>query len=500
MGEIVIGKHTLESLTTGMYSDPFVVYREYIQNAADSIDEAIAAGQIKRKESRILITVNAADRTISIWDNGTGVSSDSAESTLVSIGNSKKTNEMSRGFRGIGRLAALSYCSKITFRTTSADEPTGTKITIDAHLLSELLLSETNADNTLTDVLQKVYSVSHFPAEKKAHYFEVIAEGVDPASGLVNYDDIVDYISQTVPVPYNDTAFPWGKEIRNRLRREGITISSYDIHVSDGARSVKVYKPYKSKFLVDKNKDIWDQVTDIEILRIGDGKGGYSAIGWIGKIGYRGSIWDKSVKGIRLRKGNILIGDGQTLNSVFKDSRFNGWTVGELFAVSPELLPNARRDNFEKNDAYYLLMENLRAVAKDISKDIRVASLARNRELADAVQESERIVQNASAALDNGLLSSQKGSLSHSLANAKKAIESAATDSDGEYYQGIAFEELDLLIGKVQGATTFKALNTFDHLTKMEKKILERVFNILLQSDIPNPDGVIDTILDGYKV
>lgn len=46
MDRIVIGKHTLESLTSGMYSDPYVVYREYIQNATDSIDEAVACGII----------------------------------------------------------------------------------------------------------------------------------------------------------------------------------------------------------------------------------------------------------------------------------------------------------------------------------------------------------------------------------------------------------------------------------------------------------------------
>lgn len=29
---IQVGKYTLESLTTGMYSDPKIIYREYIQN------------------------------------------------------------------------------------------------------------------------------------------------------------------------------------------------------------------------------------------------------------------------------------------------------------------------------------------------------------------------------------------------------------------------------------------------------------------------------------
>ena len=35
---IVVGKNVLESLTTGMYSDNRIVYREYIKNASDSID------------------------------------------------------------------------------------------------------------------------------------------------------------------------------------------------------------------------------------------------------------------------------------------------------------------------------------------------------------------------------------------------------------------------------------------------------------------------------
>ena len=35
--DIKIGKFTLETLTTGMYDSPKDIYREYIQNAVDSI-------------------------------------------------------------------------------------------------------------------------------------------------------------------------------------------------------------------------------------------------------------------------------------------------------------------------------------------------------------------------------------------------------------------------------------------------------------------------------
>ena len=43
MGDEVVqvGKYTLESLTTGMYADPKIVYREYIQNSVDSLEHAV---------------------------------------------------------------------------------------------------------------------------------------------------------------------------------------------------------------------------------------------------------------------------------------------------------------------------------------------------------------------------------------------------------------------------------------------------------------------------
>lgn len=37
-----VGKNILDNLTTGMYKDSRVIYREYVQNACDQIDKAIA--------------------------------------------------------------------------------------------------------------------------------------------------------------------------------------------------------------------------------------------------------------------------------------------------------------------------------------------------------------------------------------------------------------------------------------------------------------------------
>ena len=64
--EIIIGKYTLESLTNGMYSNPLDLYREYIQNAVDSIDSAQEDMDDINCEYEINVEVDDWARVISI--------------------------------------------------------------------------------------------------------------------------------------------------------------------------------------------------------------------------------------------------------------------------------------------------------------------------------------------------------------------------------------------------------------------------------------------------
>ena len=215
---------------------------------------------------------------------------------------------------------------------------------------------------------------------------------------------------------------------------------------------------------------------------------------------FRLDIYDKAVKGIRLRKGNILVGDHQTLNIVFKDARFNGWSIGEIFAIDKLLIPNARRDNFEKNPAYFALFEQLMTIAAGITKDIRAASLKRNAALSNAIEQLSATAQQATIAIDEGVSSVQKGLITKKLKEAQIAVSNSATNEDSErYYQDIAFAELDMLIGKLKGTTKYKALNTIDKLTTTEKKILERVIQIIDSLELNCSDQIIEAILNDFS-
>ncbi len=62
---IQVGKYTLESLTTGMYSDPKIIFREYIQNSVDALENAIELNMIEAQSMRIDIIVDAEQAYIS---------------------------------------------------------------------------------------------------------------------------------------------------------------------------------------------------------------------------------------------------------------------------------------------------------------------------------------------------------------------------------------------------------------------------------------------------
>lgn len=497
MGNIIIGKHALESLTTGMYSDSLVVFREYIQNSADAIDDAVKMGLIKAEDSKIEVQLLPIERDVIIKDNGIGIPCEEAEKTLISVGNSKKAQEASRGFRGIGRLAALSYSSKLIFETSYFGERKGTRLVIDAKKLSNRLSIQEDLDISAEDVLQDVYNVEFFREKEDSHYFNVIMKGVDEDSELDKYNLVYDYLAQNIPVPYDAEKFTWGKEIKLRLKNEGYTIPEYNVFLSYAGNTVPIYKTYGDNFFIDKRGVILDQIKDIQIIQITDSKGDISAYGWLAISDYRGSIYDKGIKGLRVRKGNILIGDGQTLNVCFKDARFNGWTLGEIFVVDPKLIPNARRDNFEKTPEYFIFTEQIKNIAVSIVKEIRNASVTRNTELSNVLYNPEDLKSQIDEALgleDRKI--DERGALKRRLINARSALKKFSSSNDVDLYnREIAFEEIDMLIGKIQGTTAYKSLNAMKNLSKVEKQTLEKVFDIIVSTKPEEAEELIESIL-----
>lgn len=481
MSNIVIGKYTLESLTSGMYSDPFVIYREYIQNAVDAIDDARNVGILSAGDETVFINLFPKEGKIEIIDNGTGIASSFAEAFLTGIGNSQKDHTQARGFRGIGRLAALSYCKKLIFQTSAMNESVYSKLVIDAQKMSELMVESEMTGVSAEHVMDVVCDFSTNKEISSKHYFITCLEGINLSSPLLDLNEVIAYLQQVAPVPFNKEQFTWHKEVSDRIKQMGYIIPEYSLFLKCQGEIIPINKGYADIFLVDRKKDVFDSINDIEVTAIKNDANEIAAIIWIAHSNYIGTIAEQSIKGLRMRKGNILIGDGQTLNTVFKDVRFNGWSIGEAYILDNKLLPNARRDNFEKNAAYFSFAEKMPAVSANITKKIRNASLKRNHEFQKTIQNSEDLIGETRSLLDKTVINCEKISTARrKIQQAKSEISKfESSDAVTENMQATVFDELDMLIGKVQGATSYKSINLLDSLSKTEKKILEKVFFVL---------------------
>ena len=481
MSSVIIGKYTLESLTFGMYTDPLVFYREYIQNAVDSIDKAYHNGLISPKDIQVTIKLDKTKNSIVIEDNGIGIPEVDAKSVLLSIGNSKKSAQESRGFRGIGRLTGLGFFSKIIFETSYLNEKTTSILTIEAENILEHI--KANDEKTAEQVMLSACAFKQTPEKPEKHFFRVTLLDALQENSFFDFSRVYKYLSQVAPVPF-DESFLWGKEIVNRVAQRGYKIPCYNILLTDGKRTERIYKPYKDSFAIDKASSVNDKIKDIELFSIKDSEDNTLAIAWIGMCNYYGSVFDKTIKGLRIRNGNILIGDGQSMNTVFKDSRFNGWCVGEVYVIDRRLLPNARRDDFEKNNIYYVFEEKMRAIALEMSKNIRAASIKRNAKLDEATNKADAAVSAANILLSKDRVSSpQKGNVSQKLNSAQELIKKVGTSNSGEkLIVESVFNELDMLIGTIKGITAYKSINVLEDFSISEKKILEKVFNIVNDS------------------
>ena len=60
-----IGKTVLETLTSGMYDDARFIFREYIQNAVDQIDQAVQLGILTSKsDGKVEIEIDVEQKRI----------------------------------------------------------------------------------------------------------------------------------------------------------------------------------------------------------------------------------------------------------------------------------------------------------------------------------------------------------------------------------------------------------------------------------------------------
>ena len=399
MSDYVLGAHILESLTIGMYQDSRIIFREYIQNACDSIDAAVKCGVLAEGEGEIRIEIDPEARNILIEDNGTGIKAADFVKVMGNVAASEKDQRENKGFRGIGKLCGMAYCAEVVFTSKFRGESAVSVLRCNAKILREFFgdkdsgLKQESAQSVLA-------TINEFSSERTedidGHYFRVELLGINEENeDLTDCGKVKEYLSFAAPLPYHMGFAEFSARIHRHAWELGQRIDEYDIFLNGD----QLFKMYSRKF-VNGRGNISDEIFDISFEDFRDIKNNLVAWMWYGISHFKGAIDDKCrMRGIRLRKDNIQIGDADTMRRFFAEARGNSYFVGEVFCVSEDFTPNARRDYFnenkQRNDFEHQLLMRFKPLTKLYHDGSAINSSLRK--ISEAQQKSEEFAERMNA-------------------------------------------------------------------------------------------------------
>ncbi len=505
-----IGKTVLETLTSGMYDDARFVFREYIQNAADQIDEAVELGILKEKsEGKIDIIIDTENKKITITDNATGVPQKDVVRLLGDVANSQKDSTKRKGFRGIGRLGGLGYCDKLIFETSFKGESVKCKMILDAKLLKRII--DNRQDNSDAMAAMSVITVQDPPKveDSEKHYFRVILENVH-SEDLLKVHFVTDYLSMVAPVPFSSD-FKFTQEIKTYFKGRNLILDEYNIEIN----SETLYKRYKNTFSDDKG--IVSNLIGVDFVDIRNDNEELLATCWYGYREFSNIALDELniERGIRIRTKNIAIGNEFTCSRFFNLKVTNFRFIGEIHTLNEGFIPNARRDYFTENTTYQQFEKNIKEILKAENLENRLAQTAsklhnRLKEI-QLYLEKQQEFQDKKGAFENsateGFHINRLRELREKAAKAKIEIEkinikSSSSENVKNLFRSIVGDkdlsfpnltEEDLQISKYTPPT-------FDMLNDEQKIVVLEIFEILEEElDFDLSELIKKRIVDKYN-
>jgi hypothetical protein len=406
-----IGAYVLETLTTGMYINPLDTLREFVQNSADSIRKAEQEGIIQKGEGRIVIYLDPQKRRISIRDNGLGVPQTEIESRLINIGMSSKRIETDAGFRGIGRLAGIAYCKNLVFHTSTINEVASSIIELNCEGIKKSISPAMRQVEELPEVMGKNSYIKSGKCKNEEHFFEVAMEDIEINPNFLEWKNVEEYLCHVAPVGFDAHRFIYAPEINKWIKKHNLSFPTVNLILKTPEMERQVFKPYKSKYKTKRD----NYEIDIKDIGFYPEEPAPDALFWIwySKSDLLGMIDDDRAAGLRFRKNNIELGGPERVAELFasiaeSNSRFNAYYIGEIHMISPEAIPNARRDGFEEVGIWPTIKSELTPFIRSRCEEVRTLSENRNRPTAKVLTTAKVAIDEAKEGLKNGFVSEEE--------------------------------------------------------------------------------------------
>jgi molecular chaperone HtpG len=358
MAKIKMSVRLLETITSALYDDPLILFREYVQNSVDAYNTAIRSDPSNEMRNFFIdIKVDTKKHSIIIKDNGYGISNDLFIEKMTGIGDDTKSSIPDQiGFRGIGRLSAFPYCKKLTFQNKQKGAKKISQFSWDGLKFNDLLNHKADTDliKAIDEIAKKLDDIPTTKADE--HFFMVIIEDYDDELSLfINDKNFKSLLCTMLPLNYNPS-FKGQQKIKKAYKElMGTALDKYAFNIIFNGE--KLYKPYSDDNILDANivfleLKYKERAKDIPREPIG--------LLWF-TFNHR-IIANKGIphSGIFVRSKNILMGDNNALAAaVFRNKTDDYITsyreltqaiqglFGELLINSPALKDNTRRDWFE---------------------------------------------------------------------------------------------------------------------------------------------------------
>lgn len=410
-----IGKDLLDMLMFSMYPDAKIIYREYVQNAFDSINTAVDEKVLNKvRDGIVSINIDPIGRNISIKDNGTGIPKDYALRVLTSIADSQKDGIERAGVYGIGRLVGAGYCSRLEFRTSSVGENVATIINFDVDA-TRAILDDNNDRRSATKVMNSIVSYDTISEESYNHYFEVVLHGVRKEYPiLLSEEDIVEYLKEVAPIDYE-------MPFKNNVMFSSFEENDPFMQLQKDLKFIKISvnnQPDIRKRYTDTVIGTGDEIVSLQYFSLDDVQYGKLAWGWFAVTKFSKAIPASDPnRGIRLRKLNIQVGEANYLNQYFDEARGNNYFYGEIHAIHPNLRPNTSRAGLTPTVEATILFKKLNEYFKHLKFIYNLANKAKTA-ARDITQATSKISQ-------QGLSEKEKKEAEVILSLGKKKMESA---------------------------------------------------------------------------
>ncbi|MCH5271155.1 MAG: ATP-binding protein [Lachnospiraceae bacterium] len=168
-----VGAGILNIITESLYDKPIVVFREYVQNSADSFTKV---KDIQDKEKLASIIWNK-DENLYFLDNGKGIEKENFFSEMTQIAASRKRKALNIGYKGIGRLSGIPYCKKLVFiNICNYKESVFQRYSIDGEKYNNIKRSDNYGDMSFDSLMAEIGDYAEYIEGEELNKINLVLE------------------------------------------------------------------------------------------------------------------------------------------------------------------------------------------------------------------------------------------------------------------------------------------------------------------------------------